>query len=50
MAQVRLIGSVFGRANMDLNKIISYSLQGDTLTFVDRMSGYPLTIVYYRMK
>ena len=35
---------------MGLNRIVSYSLQGNTLTFVDRSSGYPLTTVYYRMK
>ena len=35
---------------MGLNRIVGYSLQGNTLTFVDRSSGYPLTTVYYRMR
>jgi hypothetical protein len=35
---------------MGLNRILSYSLQGNTLTVVDHSSGYPLTTVYYRMK
>jgi len=35
---------------MGLNRTVTYSLQGNTLTFVDRSSGYPLTTVYYRMK
>ena len=35
---------------MGLNRIVSYSLQGNTLTCVDHSSGYPLTTVYYRMK
>ena len=35
---------------MGLNRIVGYSLQGNTLTFVDRSSGYPITTVYYRMR
>jgi tetratricopeptide (TPR) repeat protein len=35
---------------MGLNRIVSYSLKGNTLTCVDQSSGYPLTTVYYRMK
>jgi hypothetical protein len=35
---------------MGLNRIVSYSLQENKLTFFDYSSGYPLTTVYYRMK
>ena len=35
---------------MGLNRIIGYTLQGNTLTVVEYSSGYPETEVYYRIR
>jgi hypothetical protein len=35
---------------MGLSRTVGYSLQGNTLTFVDYVSGYPETEIYYRIR